>query len=153
MKEVITLFDPDFNFVNGYYPQGQVGIEFPNWSSAPDALTAEMTDVINYVGNKLNGAGVNWAAIVALGGQFKDAATKYFNSAAGQANAALTAIFKPSRIYEYGCFNSYWTGGECTARTKKVRIFGRTIGGICYMWAPYTLHCGSTQRCIANCRR
>jgi hypothetical protein len=54
--------------------------------------------------------------------------------------------------YEYGCFDSHWSGGQCTNRIPKRRVFGRTFGGQCITWAPYTLHCGSTQRCIANCR-
>jgi hypothetical protein len=43
------------------------------------------------------------------------------------------------------------SGGQCTNRIPKRRIFGRTVGGQCITWAPYTLNCGSTQRCIANC--
>jgi hypothetical protein len=44
------------------------------------------------------------------------------------------------------------SGGQCTNRIPRRRIFGRSIGGQCITWAPYELHCGSTQRCIANCR-
>jgi hypothetical protein len=33
----------------------------------------------------------------------KDASSTYFASAAGQTNTALTRIFRPGRVYEYGC--------------------------------------------------
>ena len=151
-KDSVNLFDPSFNFLNSYAPQGQVGMELPSFTDIPTGITDQALEIIDYLGKKIAQNTIDWGAIVAFSADLKNAANTYFASAAGQANDALTRIFRPSRIYEYGCFQSYWTGGQCIARTKKVRIFGRSVGGICYAWAPYTLNCGSTKRCIANCR-
>jgi hypothetical protein len=38
------------------------------------------------------------------------------------------------------------------ANAPRVKVFGRRYGGQCIAWSPWVLNCGSTQRCIANCR-
>lgn len=110
MKESINLFDPAFNFLNGYYPQGPIGMELPDFTDFPTAIVDSAKDVIAYLGQKIAQNDIDWGAIVAVSADLKNAATKFFATSAGQTNAALTRIFKPSRVYEYGCFNSYWTG-------------------------------------------
>jgi hypothetical protein len=103
-----------------------------------------------------------------------NAANSYITSQTGMGGSAMppiVRIFQPARVFEYGapakrarsglhlptwllthavvrpgapgCYNQVFKGGECTARLST---------GQCYAWAPYTLVCGQTQRCIANCR-
>jgi hypothetical protein len=104
-----------------------------------------------------------------------NAANSYITSQTGMGGSAMppiVRIFQPARVFEYGacackaceirlasaylvlthavvrpgapgCYNQVFSGGECTARLAT---------GQCYAWAPYTLQCGQTQRCIANCR-
>ena len=117
--------DPSFNFLNSYAPAGRVGMELPNFVDMPTAIVNQAIDVINYLGQKISQNTIDWASIIAYSANLKDAANKYFASPAGQANDALTRIFKPSRIYEYGCFNSYWTG----KRRQQRRRGGRGGGG------------------------
>ncbi len=151
-RDSINIFDPSFNFLDAYSPVGNIGMELPDWISGPQAISDKLVDAIKQLGDKLQSQDINWQAIIATSTDLKNAATTYFNSASGQNNQALTRIFRPSRVYEYGCFDSRWEGGDCIARLPRRRVFGRTIGGQCYAWRPYTLICGSTQRCIANCR-
>ncbi len=147
---------------------------------AAEAFYAGAIDALNMIGNKLKNADMAWEAIVAVSADLRNAAQK-FDTIAGQQNAALTRVFRPGKIYECacaslapaalrrtpralrprltprarcadGCFDSRWEGGNCIKNAPRVKVFGRRIGGHCIMWAPYTLVCGSTQRCIKNCR-
>lgn len=127
-------------------------MEVPDWVSGSNAITQNLVDAVTMIAKKLENADVAWTAIVGASQALKDASSTYFASAAGQTNLALTRIFRPGRVYEYGCFNSYWTGGQCVANAPRFKVFGRKYGGQCIAWAPYVLKCGSTQRCIANCR-
>jgi hypothetical protein len=157
-RDSINLFDPSFNFVNSINPIGlPFGMELPDFmgsagsGSGTSAFSIDLVDAVRQLGDKLQNQDINWQAIVGASTELRNAATTYFNSGVGQTNSALTRIFRPSRVYQYGCFDSHWRGGECTARTPRRRVFGRSFGGQCYAWAPYTLVCGSTQRCVANC--
>jgi hypothetical protein len=154
-KESVNIFDPAFNILTAYggtlaAVSGPVGMELPQWASASEAITEDLIATVTMIGNKLKNNQIDWAAIVGFSTDLRNAASTFF-SQSGQTNEALTRIFRPSRVYEYGCFNSFWTGGECTNRAPSRKVFGRRIGGQCIMWAPYRLHCGSTSRCIANC--
>jgi predicted ribonuclease toxin of YeeF-YezG toxin-antitoxin module len=89
--------------------QGPVGMEVPDWVSGSDAITQNLVDAVTMIAKKLENADVAWTAIVGASQALKDASATYFASAAGQTNTALTRIFRPGRVYEYGCFNSYWS--------------------------------------------
>lgn len=80
------------------------------------------------IAKKLENADVAWTAIVGASQALKDASATYFASAAGQTNTALTRIFRPGRVYEYGCFNSYWSGGAPTEESHLA--FGCTSDAI-----------------------
>ena len=85
-------------------------MELPSFTDIPSGITEQALDVIDYIGKKIAQNTIDWASIVGYSADLKNAATAYFSSSAGQANEALTRIFKPARVYEYGCFQSYWTG-------------------------------------------
>ncbi len=151
----VNIFDPAFNILSAYggtlaAVSGPVGMELPQWASASDAIIADLTAAVQMIGNKLKNNQIDWAAIVGASTQLRNAASTFF-SQSGATNAALTRIFRPSRVYEYGCYDSYWTGGGCTNHAPSRRVGGRKYGGQCVSWAPYSLHCGSTSRCVANC--
>ena len=112
--------DPSFNFLNSYAPAGRVGMELPDFVDMPTALVNQAIDVINYLGQKISQNTIDWASIIAYSADLKDAANKYFASPAGQANDALARIFKPSRVYAYGCFDSYWSG-KAAASGRQLR--------------------------------
>jgi hypothetical protein len=159
-REAYTFFQPEFSLMTAYPWPGRtvggfMGYEAPYWARNPqgaaDAFYAQIIDTLNMLGNKLKSADMAWEAIVAVSADLRNAAQQ-FDNIVGQQNAALTRVFRPGKIYEYGCFDSRWEGGNCIKNAPRVKVMGRRIGGQCIAWAPYTLVCGSTQRCIKNCR-
>ena len=106
----MNLFDPSFNFLSSVYPNGPVGQELPDFVNGVTAFSDTLVDTVRQLGEKLQNQDINWQAIVGASTELRNAATTYFNSASGATNTALTRIFRPNRVYEYGCFNSYWTG-------------------------------------------
>ena len=135
---------------------GPIGREVPGFVDATQPFVDAAVEAMRYVYNKLGVANINWAAVAALTNDFRNIASQYFEQSQAtmgmNTNVALSRIFRPSRTFEYGCFNSYWTGGSCIQRAPRFKLFGRQRGGQCLLYDPYQLHCGQTARCVANCR-
>ena len=135
---------------------GPIGREVPGFVDATQPFIDAAIEAMRYVHAKLRVADINWAAVAALTNDFRTIASQFFEQNAatlGQnTNVALSRIFRPSRTFEYGCYNSYWSGGSCLQRAPRFKLFGRQRGGQCILYDPYKLHCGSTVRCVANCR-
>ena len=153
------FFQPTFSFLNSmaapdHTNVGPIGREVPGFVDATQPFVDAAVEVMTYVYNKLGVADINWAAIAALTNDFRT--SQYFAQSGGTlsatTNVALSRIFSPARTFEYGCYNSYWTGGSCLQRAPRFKLFGRQRGGQCLLYDPYQLHCGSTVRCVANCR-
>ena len=149
----ITLFAPAWQFMHDLPSNTKIGQLDPGFngpSEVTDAVLDGLMKAVALLGKKLQQLAISWADIKALGGKLADAATTYFNSGVADTNKALAAVFAPSRIVVAGCFNSITSPVSCLARTRRVRIFGKRVGGVCYMWSPAITHCGATAKC-SNC--
>ncbi len=160
-KEEIVFFNPAFNFLNSmaawdHANVGSVGREVPGFVDATQPFIDAAIDVMTYVYKKLGIADINWAAVAALTNDFRNIASQFYEqnmaNMGTNTNVALARIFRPARVFEYGCFDSSWSGGRCLQRAPRFKVFGRQRGGQCLLYDPYQLHCGATVRCVANCR-
>ena len=100
LRYLSDIFDPSFNFLSAYYPNGPIGMELPEFTSQgknmADSVVEETTGAFKMIGIKIQNMEVDWAAVERLinagAAALKNAADVYFKSVYGQGNQALTRM-------------------------------------------------------------